>query len=253
MLADVYDPEKTDPTGWFMSEKLDGVRCYWDGKNFYSRNGNLFYPPSYFKENMPTIPLDGELWTTRDDFQKCVSIVKRQDENDEWKTLKYMIFDAPSLKSVPFNDRLQKLEIVLTASKNPYLELLDHRLCTSREELVEEMDRTTAAGAEGVMLRHPDSLYEPKRSKQLLKVKKFEDAEATILSYEDGTGRLTGLMGAIRVREDDGKEFKIGSGFNDKQRAKPPKIGARVTFKFMGRSTGGIPRFPIYMREHPGV
>ena len=74
----MYDPEKTDPAGWYMSEKLDGVRCYWDGKNLYSRAGNKFYPPPYFIKDFPKdFELDGELWTGRDDFQKCVSIVKR--------------------------------------------------------------------------------------------------------------------------------------------------------------------------------
>ncbi len=53
MLASVYEPEKHDPTGWYMSEKLDGVRCIWDGKNLYSRAGNKFYPPPYFKAALP--------------------------------------------------------------------------------------------------------------------------------------------------------------------------------------------------------
>ncbi len=115
------------------------------------------------------------------------------------------------------------------------------------------MDKVTGAGGEGVMLRNPNSKYETKRSDQLLKVKKFEDAEAVVIGHEPGTGRLTGLMGAIRVREANGTEFKIGSGFNDAQRAKPIKIGKTVTFKFMGRSKIGCPRFPIFMREHPGM
>lgn len=115
------------------------------------------------------------------------------------------------------------------------------------------MDKVTGDGGEGMMLRHPDSLYETKRSKQLLKVKKFEDAEAVVIGHEPGTGRLVGMMGAVRVREDNGTEFKVGSGFNDKQRRAPPKIGTKITFKFMGRSTGGVPRFPIYMREYHGI
>lgn len=78
------------------------------------------------------------------------------------------------------------------------------------------MDIVTADGGEGMMIRAPESLYENRRSKALLKVKKFEDTEATVIGTEPGTGRLTGLMGAIRVREKDGTEFKIGSGFNDK-------------------------------------
>ena len=95
MLASVYDPEKIDPTGWFMSEKLDGVRCFWDGQSLYSRNGNKFYAPPYFIEGLPKgFQLDGELWKGRDEFQNCLSIVRRQDMNDEWKSVKYMIFDA---------------------------------------------------------------------------------------------------------------------------------------------------------------
>lgn len=109
MLAQTYDPDKVDPTGWYMSEKMDGVRCYWDGKNMYSRNGNKFYPPKYFRDEMPKFAMDGELWTERNDFERCVSIVKRQDENDEWKEVKYMVFDAPSLLSLPFSARLDRL------------------------------------------------------------------------------------------------------------------------------------------------
>ena len=78
MLASTYDPDKVDPAGWYMSEKLDGVRCYWDGEAMYSRNGNKFYAPPYFLEAMPKgFALDGELWTARDNFQKCLSIVRR--------------------------------------------------------------------------------------------------------------------------------------------------------------------------------
>lgn len=202
MLADIYDPDKNDPTGWYMSEKLDGVRCYWDGENFYSRNGNLFYPPSYFKEGMPKFALDGELWTKRNDFQKCVSIVKRQDENDEWKTIKYMIFDAPEMKTENFTLRLKKINEIVKECKNKFIKVLDHRICKSRDDLINEMERITKEDGEGVMLRNPNSLYERKRSKQLLKVKKFEDAEAIVTGYEDGTGRLKGLMGAIKVKEE---------------------------------------------------
>ena len=86
MLAQNYDPEKHDPTGWLMSEKLDGVRCYWNGSTMYTRNGNPFFAPKWWKDKLPKIALDGELWTNRDDFQKIVSIVRKQDtKNEEWK------------------------------------------------------------------------------------------------------------------------------------------------------------------------
>lgn len=113
---------------------------------------------------------------------------------------------------------------------------------------MEEMDKVVAKKGEGMMIRDPNSFYEGRRSDTLLKVKKFDDAEATVIGHKKGTGRCSAMLGALFMREDDGTEFKIGSGFNDQQRMHPPKIGARVTFKFMGRSKNGIPRFPIFLR-----
>ena len=103
------------------------------------------------------------------------------------------------------------------------------------------------------MLKDPKSLYENKRSYSLLKVKRFEDAEATVIGHVKGTGRLWNACGAIQCREKDGTEFKIGSGFDDAQRMKPPKIGSVVTFKFQGRTHKGVPRFPTFMRMYSGV
>ena len=61
--------EEQNPVGMYMSEKLDGVRCFWNGSTMYTRNGNLFYPPKWFRDCLPTdLALDGELWTKRDDF-----------------------------------------------------------------------------------------------------------------------------------------------------------------------------------------
>jgi len=109
MLAHNFEPEKHNVNGWLMSEKMDGVRCYWNGTTMYSRNGNMFYPPQWFKDELPKFPLDGELWTKRADFQKIVSIVKRQDENEEWRTISFQIFDAPKMK-VPFAQRVEKIK-----------------------------------------------------------------------------------------------------------------------------------------------
>jgi len=84
LLAEKWDNVQ-DLTGWWMSEKLDGVRAYWDGKNFISRLGNLYHAPDWFVAKLPPVPLDGELWAGRKLFQRTVSIVRRQDKNDLWK------------------------------------------------------------------------------------------------------------------------------------------------------------------------
>jgi DNA ligase-1 len=125
MLANKFDPIKNDPTGWFMSEKLDGVRCFWNGRNMYTRNGNPFYPPVWWKDLLPkNLALDGELWTERDDFQKTVSIVRRQDKNEEWNKITYMVYDSPNLK-VKFSERLEIIEKNL--GQNPSKHLVFHK------------------------------------------------------------------------------------------------------------------------------
>ena len=94
LLAHSWEND-SDLTGWWMSEKLDGVRAYWDGKQFLSRQGNPFYAPDWFTEKLPGHPLDGELFGGRKKFQRTVSIVRRQDKSDDWKEIAFVVFDAP--------------------------------------------------------------------------------------------------------------------------------------------------------------
>ena len=110
--------------------------------------------------------------------------------------------------------------------------MVKQTVCTSKDELATLMDTILKDKGEGVMLKDPASAYEGKRTKNLLKVKKFDDAEATVIGHQLGEGRCDTMCGAILVREKDGTEFRIGSGFSDKQRKSPPKKGSVVTFKY---------------------
>ena len=215
-----------------MSEKLDGVRCYWDGSTMFTRNGNQIFAPKEWVKNLPSIALDGELWSGRDDFQSIVSIVRRQDPDvEKWKTIKFMIFDGPLLKG-NFSKRLTILKEELAKNPNETVKLIEQTKCNDKKHLVELMDKICGGKGEGVMLKDPNSKYEGTRSYSLLKVKRFEDAEATVIGHHRGSGRCDTMCGAIQVREKDGTEFKIGSGFTDADRRKPPKKGSIVTFNF---------------------
>src|SRR5206468_10999995 len=96
LLAERWD-NVLDPTGWWLSEKLDGVRAYWDGKQLWSRLGNVLHAPDWFVAGLPDVPLDGELWLGRKKFQRTLSIVRRQDKTDLWREVRYVVFDAPKL------------------------------------------------------------------------------------------------------------------------------------------------------------
>jgi DNA ligase-1 len=107
------------------------------------------------------------------------------------------------------------LEKKLAEKPNKTVMMLKQSVCDDKEHLAKLMDTILGGKGEGVMLKDPESLYEGRRSFSLLKVKKFEDAEATVVAHHKGTGRCSNMCGAIQVREKDGTEFKIGSGFND--------------------------------------
>jgi len=249
LLAHVWTDEH-DPTNWWMSEKLDGVRAYWDGKQFLSRRNNIFYAPEWFTEGMPAHPLDGELWLARKQFDRTSGIVRRQDKPEIWKELKYLVFDAPEARG-PFEDRMKFLADGVASWKTKFVALHEHGVCTGFDHLLAELDRVTDLGGEGLMLRKPGSHYERTRSTTLLKVKKFLDAEAVVLGYEAGLGRHKGRVGALTARLGNGKEFKVGTGLKDKERENPPAVGSIINVKYQELTKDGIPRFPVYVGLRP--
>jgi DNA ligase 1 len=249
LLANVWTDDD-DPTDWWMSEKLDGVRAYWDGKQFLSRRNNIYHAPEWFIAGLPKHPLDGELWFGRKEFDRASEIVRSQGTPDRWKDLKYLVFDAPDAKG-PFEDRMKFLQDGVGGWTNRFTTIHDHAVCTGMEHLFEELDRVVALGGEGLMLRKPKSNYERTRSSTLLKVKKFLDTEVTVTSYEAGKGRHKGRVGALWVRLGTGKECKVGTGLKDKDRENPPAVGSIITVKYQEMTTDGLLRFPVYVGLRP--
>jgi DNA ligase-1 len=245
LLAESWD-NATDLSDWWMSEKLDGVRAYWDGKQFLSRQGNLYHAPTWFIEGLPAMPLDGELWIDRKKFQRTVSIVRRQDKNDLWNEVKFLVFDAPSA-SGGFEERLEALKDSLRQGAAKFARLLAHERCRNLGALRAELVRIESLGGEGLMLRQPGSNYVAGRSTTLLKVKTFHDAEAIVTGHQAGAGRHKGRLGALLVRLADGTDFAIGTGFSDRERENPPALGATVTFRYQELSDAGVPRFPSWV------
>lgn len=246
LLADVWNPS-IDPTGWWMSEKFDGLRGYWDGRKLWSRKGKSIYPPDYFLAELPRdVALDGELWIGRGKFEETLSTVLSETPDERWQKVHFMVFDAPKTKG-NFEGRMQFLQKTLP-KENRFVKVVEQKRCEGAKQLQAERDRVVALGAEGLMLRQPESAYEPRRSPTLLKVKPFDDAEAIVIGHESGKGRFEGKLGALHVRTPEGKEFFIGTGFTDAQREAPPTVGTVITYRFRGVTAKGLPRFPSYLR-----
>ena len=245
LLAHKWD-NQTDITGWWMSEKLDGVRAYWDGTQFVSRLGNRYIAPDWFVTGLPETPLDGELWAGRKQFQKTVSIVRRADAGQGWHDISFLIFDAPGHDG-SFEERMAHVRQYLAEHECPHAQVVEHEQCTDIEHLERELARVEALGGEGLMLRQPGSRYQVGRSTTLLKVKTFHDAEAKVIGHTPGTGRHKGRLGALRVVTPGGIEFSVGTGFSDAEREDPPAIGAIITYRYQELSNANVPRFPTYV------
>lgn len=246
LLANPWEND-TDLSGWWISEKLDGVRAWWDGKQFVSRQGNIYHAPDWFVAGLPNVPLDGELWLDRKAFQRTVSIVRRQDKSDHWRQIKYVLFDAPGV-SGPFEERQQALSAMIQQTRPQYAQVLDQVCCTGIDFLKAELARVESLGGEGLMLRQPGSQYEAGRSPTLLKVKTFHDAEGRVVEHLPGKGRHEGRLGAVVVQLPDGQTFSVGTGFSDAQRQTPPAIGSLITYRYQELTDRGVPRFPSFIR-----
>ncbi len=246
LLANVWNPS-IDPTGWWMSEKYDGLRGYWDGRKLWTRQGNLIHAPDYFLAELPRdIALDGELWVGHGKFEETISIVRSETPDDRWKSVHFMVFDAPQAKGT-FEERMQFLRVTLP-EENRFVRIVAQERCQGAAQLLAERDRIVRLGGEGLMLRQPESAYEPGRSPTLLKVKPYDDAEATVIAHEPGKGKFAGKLGALRVRTDDGREFSVGSGLTNADRESPLPVGTVITYRFQGLTAKGMPRFPSYLR-----
>jgi DNA ligase 1 len=246
LLAENWDGE-TDPTGWWMSEKLDGVRAWWDGKQFLSRQGNRYHAPDWFTAGLPLEPLDGELWIGRKQFQRTVSIVRRHDHSDLWKEVKFVVFDAPGHED-GFEGRIELVQYIMEHCRPQFAVAHRHVKCQGPTHLREKLRSIEAMSGEGLMLRQPRSMYEHCRSSTLLKVKSFHEAEATVIAHEPGAGRHKGRLGAVLVEMNNGTRFAVGSGFTDRERSSPPLIGSTITFRFQELTEAGVPRFPTFVR-----
>lgn len=246
MLPQAY-ASHVDVRGWLMSEKLDGVRGFWDGDKLYSKNGYPLNPPSEFTHGLPDFHLEGEIWGGRGTFEQTAAVVQRSKDDAGWLELKFAIFDVPEA-GTPFAERIAKAREWLAASPSPYAFVIPQIPVQNREHLQQELERIDNLGGEGLVVRNPEAHYQAGRNAEILKVKSFQDAEAVVVAHVPGAGRNSGRLGSLLVELPDGIRFKIGTGFRDAERDNPPCVGETITFKHYGYYRSGRPKFPSFLR-----
>lgn len=273
----------------------------------WSRYGKVIHCPDYFVANFPNYPLDGELYMGRGTFQALMSTVRTlEPDEDAWQKVEYRVFDSPTYtqifangkinnpqwsKAISLADNLLALGLTEDTAPPQYFEMVYNRLkkympqnerlklheqrllpfntAMANQILMDELDRVVTEGGEGLMLRLPTSIWEPIRTGFLLKVKKLNDSEGTVVGYKSGEGKLLGLVGSVRVQW-NGLEFDL-SGFTDEERQMLPewvdwaranpgqiipgeasrflRLGDVVTFRYRELSDSGVPKEARYWRR----
>jgi DNA ligase-1 len=251
-LADVYDETKhNDIRQYLVSEKFDGVRAIWTGKQFVTRQGNPINPPKWFTAPLPDVWLDGELWTKRGQFSVLSGIVRTKIPNDLlWQTVTYQVFDMPDTNT-PFHRRYQNYLSLITKLNSSHIKAVKQYQFSDNQQLSDYFNEVTKQGGEGVMLHLAEAKHTSGRSSALLKLKPYLDAEALVIEYLPGKGKYTGMLGALRVQTKQGVTFSIGTGFSDEERKRPPAIGSTITYRYHGYTKNGLPRFASFLRERP--
>lgn len=247
MLANLYRAA-IDLKAYWVSEKYDGVRGYWDGRQLLTRGGTAVHAPAWFTEGWPAHPLDGELWAGRGQFESVVSTVRSHTPDDAaWRTVRYMVFDLPAHPGT-FDQRIPELHQSVRRIDQPWVQAVVQERVNSTVALRKKLESLVSDGGEGLMLHRGDSLYQGARTDDLLKLKLFEDAEAQVTRHLPGRGKYQGLLGSLLVKTPDGKVFKLGSGLSDALRQDPPPVGSWVTYRYRGTHESGLPRFATFLR-----
>lgn len=255
MLADKHkDRWCTLSDGWYASKKIDGMRALWNAEEqqFYSRNLKPIYAPEWFISGMPNFDLDGELVFCKDNnevgnYQLTMSVCRRHNPDDRWKNVTFFVFESPSW---PFT--FDAVYDSLNAQLFPaHVKVLEQVPIKDYEHMRSMHDEYVALGGEGLVIRKASSTYEYKRSKNMLKIKIWDDSEATIIEHHPGVGKHEGRLGGLICNWTDGRNdrtFHVGVGFTDAERENPPAVGETITFSYFGMTDGGSPRHPKYLR-----
>lgn len=247
LLANVYRPGMPLADYW-VSEKYDGVRGYWDGQTLRTRGGETVAAPAWFTAGWPATPMDGELWAGRGRFAHAQSTTRQQQPDDAaWRQMRFMVFDLPAHGGV-FDERLIALKALVASIEHDWVQAVPQQRVATDAALQSLLQRTVRAGGEGLMLHKGSSLYRSGRSDDLIKLKTHDDAEALVVGHLPGKGKHAGRLGALLVEMPTGQRFKLGAGLTDAERDHPPPLGSWVTYRYRGTHDGGVPRFASFVR-----
>lgn len=256
------DYTKKPQSNGISQPKLDGIRCIARKDGLYTRQGkdittcdHIFDSLKPFFEEYPDAILDGELYNheLKADFNKITSLVRRikptpEEAQECQRLVEYHIYDmsgtSPYWQDLTFWDRITVIQA--QSFKSPIV-VVDTQKCDNQEALDSLYSKYTEQGYEGQMVRN-DSLYENKRSNNLLKRKEFITEEFDVVQVLEGSGNWEGYAKHFELNLGDGRTFNSGVRGNQtvlKELLNQPVKPNWVTVRYFEKTPDGVPRFPV--------
>lgn len=254
--VNAYSKKSNMKFPFYVQPKLDGVRALFTGDALMSRKGKDYDVAHLITElkrlKMPAdLILDGEIYVHGKNLQKISSLVKRVQPAS--KELEFHIYDVIDLKNkgATYEERLEILNTkVKLTDKTKHLKLVETKKVNKEENLLMFDAIYREKGYEGTILRATDLLYEiNQRSRKLLKLKQFRDAEFKIVGVKEGVGKFVGCA-IFQCITNKKKTFDVVSPgtLEEKQdyyRNSAEYIGGLLRVKYFDLTEDKIPRFPV--------
>lgn len=204
-------PSPVGMEGWYVSEKLDGVRAVWSGEGFFTKRGrddrqgdvatakiSEINPPKWFIERMPNnMSLDGELYLGRNTFNQ-MNALRTDEHSPEWENVKYMVFDVPD-SDATFEDRQ---ELIKLAVSGPIVHI-KHAVVRSAKDIIQKYINVKKQGGEGLVIRKPGSIYKRGTTSTAIKMKDITIEEAGAATRFVGDAKSTDFVRALTKQEKD--------------------------------------------------
>jgi len=247
----------------YSQPKLDGVRCIINSSGMWSRTGKAIISAPHIFDSLkeifdqyPDLVLDGELYCDKlsNDFNKIISCVRKtkpiqEDFDESKKYIEYWIYDYVDTTSFTFEHRYRALKNVYDLNEFKYVVLVPTYELKNEQEVTNKFAEYIEQGFEGQMLRVPDSFYENKRSKSLLKHKDFKSEEFIIISVNEGIGKLQNKVGTLTIKTNEG--VKVDCAVNgthefleDLWNRKEEILNREATVRYFNKTEDGSLRFP---------
>ena len=232
--------------GWYMTYKVNGVQCIWDGKSLRSKTGKKYDAPAFFTADFPNTPLDGEVCSKDEDCDKVARVLKQKRTVErDWKDLVFVVFDIPKTDE-KFIERIVKMKEFSQSISSDHLTFSKYESSGVRVDLLRTATKVEKEGGKGIILKDPKGFYEGGKSLNTLEINMVRKEDAKVIEIHP---RDCEPIKRIKLRNASGVEFFFS--VKECHRMVPFKIGNMIRYSAKSFDKKGVPRQPDFLTILP--